>query len=105
MIHGVTFALTWFNPFVFIGLIALLAHCHPAQMGADGVCGAVVSADPEPGLLAGDHGDPGAGAVRHVRVRDHRGAAGDSRGAQTDVLHFYATGAGSDADRADVCLP
>ncbi len=26
MIHGVTFALTWFNPFVFIGLIALLAH-------------------------------------------------------------------------------
>ena len=26
MIHGVTFALTWFNPFVLIGLIALLAH-------------------------------------------------------------------------------
>ena len=26
MIHAVTFALTWFNPFVFIGLIALLAH-------------------------------------------------------------------------------
>ena len=26
MIHGVTFALTWFNPFVFIGLIALFAH-------------------------------------------------------------------------------
>jgi hypothetical protein len=26
MIHGVTFALTWFNPLVLIGLIALLAH-------------------------------------------------------------------------------
>ncbi|NAT39419.1 ABC transporter permease [Pseudomonas syringae pv. actinidifoliorum] len=26
MIHGVTFALTWFNPFVLIGLIAALAH-------------------------------------------------------------------------------
>lgn len=26
MIHGLTFALTWFNPFVLIGLIALLAH-------------------------------------------------------------------------------
>ena len=26
MIHAVTFALTWFNPFVFIGLIALFAH-------------------------------------------------------------------------------
>ncbi|MDB5982516.1 MAG: transporter permease [Pseudomonas sp.] len=26
MIHGVTFALTWFNPLALIGLIALLAH-------------------------------------------------------------------------------
>jgi glycine betaine/proline transport system permease protein len=26
MIHGLTFALTWFNPFALIGLIALLAH-------------------------------------------------------------------------------
>ena len=26
MIHGLTFALTWFNPFVLIGLIAALAH-------------------------------------------------------------------------------
>ncbi|EPM52791.1 choline ABC transporter permease [Pseudomonas syringae pv. actinidiae ICMP 19073] len=26
MIHGFTFALTWFNPFVLIGLIAALAH-------------------------------------------------------------------------------
>ena len=26
MIHGLTFSLTWFNPFVLIGLIAVLAH-------------------------------------------------------------------------------
>ena len=26
MIHGVTFALTWFNPLALIGLIALLAR-------------------------------------------------------------------------------
>lgn len=26
MIHGVTFALTWFNPLALIGLVALLAH-------------------------------------------------------------------------------
>jgi hypothetical protein len=34
MIHGVTFALTWFNPLALIGLIALLAH-FIQQMGPD----------------------------------------------------------------------
>lgn len=33
MIHGLTFALTWFNPFVLIGLIALLAHLIQRKWG------------------------------------------------------------------------
>ena len=33
MIHGVTFALTWFNPLVLIGLIALLASSVNAADG------------------------------------------------------------------------
>ncbi|MBC2654388.1 choline ABC transporter permease subunit [Pseudomonas sp. MSSRFD41] len=33
MIHGVTFALTWFNPLALIGLIALLAHMIQRKWG------------------------------------------------------------------------
>ncbi|MFK3646101.1 ABC transporter permease subunit, partial [Pseudomonas protegens] len=33
MIHGVTFALTWFNPLALIGLIALLAHLIQRKWG------------------------------------------------------------------------
>ena len=33
MIHGVTFALTWFNPLAFIGLIALFAHLIQRKWG------------------------------------------------------------------------
>ena len=78
---------------------------HSTQMGTDGVCGVFFSAYFEPGFLARNHGDPGSGAVCHLCVRDHWRAARDTRGAQTDVLHLHAPGAGPDADRANLRLP
>nr|GFC54050.1 hypothetical protein [Tanacetum cinerariifolium] len=38
---------------------------HSAQVGPDRLCRHFLSADPEPGVLAGNHGNPRPGAVRH----------------------------------------
>ncbi|RML85410.1 Glycine/betaine/L-proline ABC transporter ATP-binding subunit [Pseudomonas savastanoi pv. glycinea] len=77
---------------------------HPAQVGPDGFRHPFVSADPQPALLAGNHGNPGAGALRHAGVCRHRRAAGHHCRAQAAVLHHHPAIARSDADCSHVRL-
>lgn len=104
MIHGVTFALTWFNPFVFIGLIALLAHVIQRKWALTVFVALSFLLILNLGYWQETMETLAQVLFATFVVRDYRGAAGDSRGAQTHVLHFYATGTGSDADRSYVRL-
>ncbi len=105
MIHGVTFCADLVQPAGIDRPHRATGTLHPTQMGLDRFRHRLLSADPQLGVLAGNHGNPRPGVVRHPGVRADRRAVGHRRRAQTDVLHSDAAGARSDADRADLCVP
>ncbi|MNE18509.1 hypothetical protein D3C76_891180 [compost metagenome] len=76
-----------------------------AQMEPHGFLRAVVLADLQHGLLAGNHGNPGPGALRHPGLCRHRRTAGHRRGAQADVLYHAAACTRLNADGPHLRLP